>query len=114
MSNSNPQAIAFSNGRVRPICDEMCTAYLSAKKLLAEWQAQNIAAVIPNDANQIADGSQVDGRPLVVDSAVNSVIARLAEFVAWLETGQIAAGGVVTDAFLNQFAGIALNGRAIF
>lgn len=112
--NSNPQAIAFSNARIRIMADLLGSAYLSAKKLLAEWNAQGVAAVIPNDATVIDDGAAADGRPIVTDAAATAIVTRCLELVNWMETGQIAAGGTVTDATLNTVVACAVNSRSYF
>jgi hypothetical protein len=92
-NNTNPQAIAFCNTKVRPVANEVMSAFLSAQTLITEWNSQNIASIIPNDSNPIQDGattangsgagSGADGRPPITDAQVNILISNLNSFVAF-------------------------------
>jgi hypothetical protein len=61
---TNPQIVAFSNTRVRPLADELFKAYNLITAFVAEYNAQGIGALITAaGASQIiADGSLTDGR----------------------------------------------------
>jgi hypothetical protein len=82
---SDPQAVRFCNERVRPAADRFAQLYWWAKAVAAEWEAQGIAAKIPNDASVILDGAATDGRPIITGADVNTMAARVAEFIALLE-----------------------------
>lgn len=112
--NSNAQAVNWSNTRARVLADILAGAYISAKKALMEWQTQGLGTLIPNDSVQLADGSPADGRPPITDAQVNAVVARCQEFVNWLETGQLAAGGTATMANLASLSSVSVNARASF
>ena len=108
-NNTNPQAITFSNTKVRPAADAMATAYLTLQTLVTEWNAQNIIAVIPNDANLIQDGAIVaggtaDGRPPITDGQVNILIANANTFLTTMQAN--------SNLLLNQFMQVAVNGRS--
>lgn len=108
-NNVNAQAIAFANQKVRPAVDEMAKAILTLQTLISEWNAQNIVAIIPNDANLIQDGSTVgsgtpDGRPPWTDANVNLVIANATSFLATMTAN--------SNILFNQWMQWMVNGRS--
>jgi len=110
--NTNQQAIAFSNNRIRPMADTLYGTYLSSKKIIAEWTGQGISGtIIPNDAIVIGDGASVDGRPLVTNAAATSIITRAIEYVAWYEGTSILTATAGRDVTI---VACQLNGRAAF
>jgi len=65
MSIENPQAIKFSNEKVRTISD-LAMQFKAALTLFnAEWVGQNVAQYFPSGGGQIMDGSETDGRPII-------------------------------------------------
>lgn len=106
MPNSNPQAVQFCNQYVRPMADETYAFYLTAKKFLQLWNSQNLAVVIPNDSQQVADGSATDGRPTMTDAQVNILQSNVASFVATFEAS--------ANLILNQTTVIQVNGQSRF
>jgi len=84
---TNPQAVKFCNERVRVAADRFGQLYWWSKIVAQEWTAQGIGALIPNDASVVMDGSATDGRPIITGADVNTLAARVAEFVALLEAG---------------------------
>lgn len=116
MANSNPQAITFTNTRARPMADMLYSAYLSAKSFVTQWNADNVAAVIPNDATIIADGAATDGRAQVTDAQVTAIVTRCQELINWMEQGLVASPftGTVSNATLNTVAGVQVNGASKF
>lgn len=116
MANTNAQAIAFTNNRIRPMADLLYAAYLSAKKLNAEWNAQSVATVIPNDSTVIADGSATDGRPQITDAQATAIVTRCTELISWMENGLAASPflGSVTNATLNTVLAPEVNGVSKF
>lgn len=122
--NTNAQAIAFANTRARPMADVLESAYLSAKKLVGEWNAQATSAVIPNDATYIDDGAAPvgsgtaktpDGRPPCKDSDANSLVTRCLDYITWYEGGSsptVTGGGTMGVA--NTVRAIEVNGRTEF
>lgn len=108
-NNTNAQAILFSNEKVRPVADAVITAVLSMQTLIAEWNAQDITAIIPNDSNFIQDGATVasgtpDGRPPIMDSQVQTMISNCNTLVGYFTAS--------SDLLLNQFMQIMVNGRS--
>jgi len=50
-----------------------------------EWTAQGIGPLIPNDASVVLDGSATDGRSVITGADVNTLAARVTEFVTLME-----------------------------
>jgi hypothetical protein len=114
MPNANVQAVAFTNNRARPMADAIYGAYLTAKKLIEEYNAQNVAGVIPNDATIISDGAATDGRAQVTNAQVINIINRATELVNWMERATLNASGTLDNATLNTVAAVAVNGVTKF
>lgn len=111
MANTNVQAVAFCNGRIRPAADTLYGTYLTCKKLLDDYSNQGISAVIPNDATLVADGSATDGRPPMTNAQAITIVTRAQEFVTWAEgTGALAQ----VAGRLGTIAAVEVNGRAAF
>lgn len=116
MANTNAQAIAFVNTKIRPMADELASCYLSAKKINDLWNAQSVSTVIPNDATLISDGSAIDGRPQITDAQATTIITRCQEMISWMESGLVASpfGTTTTKATLNTVNAVQVNGVARF
>lgn len=116
MANTNAQAIAFANGKIRVMADELATAYRTAKDIVSAWNAQNVAAVIPNDATIIADSSATDGRPQITDAQATAIITRAQELISWMENGLVSSPflGTTTSATLNTVMAVSVNGQPRF
>jgi hypothetical protein len=98
MANTNPQAIAFSNGRIRPGADSLAKAYYAAKALVNDWNAQNVAAVIiPGDTTVISDGSATDGRKPITNDNAYAIILQAQALVTLYEAS---AGAPLTAILL--------------
>ena len=102
MAIDNPQVVRFSNERVRQAADRFGQLYNWCKAVRDEWQAQGIGALIPNDpAEEILDGAQTDGRPLITGEDVHVIKDRVLELITLLE-----ANG---NEKLNQILKVAVN-----
>ncbi len=109
-NNTNAQAISFSNSKVRPTADAVIAAVLSMQTLVAEWNAQNINAIIPNDSNLIQDGATVasgtpDGRQPITNGQVQVLISNCASVLAVFTAN--------SNLILNQFMQIMVNGKSV-
>lgn len=114
MANTTPQAVAFANGRARPLADLLISAYLSSKAFAQQWTAQGVASVIPNDATLIADGSATDGRTPITDGDINILLAQAQSIIALFEGATGAPANNASLQNFNQIDKISVNGRAIF
>lgn len=105
-NNTNAQAISYSNNYARVLADTMVSCYLTMKRAKQVWDAQNVVAIIPNDANLIQDGATVatgtpDGRAPITDGQVNVLIANAATLIAQFEAN--------TNLILNQTLQVSVN-----
>lgn len=98
---TNPQAVRFSNEEVRTIADAHAQLYWAAKSFLGEWTAQNIGALIPNNANIMVDGSETDGRATIDGFKINGLVNHLAVMVADLEANNNAKLNVLLQIAVN-------------
>jgi hypothetical protein len=116
MANANVQAINFVNNRIRPMADELWTCYFTAKSLIAQWNAQSVSLVIPNDAVVISDGAATDGRAQITDAQATAIVTRCQEFISWMEQGLVGVPFLVpvTNATLNTVGAVRVNGAAKF
>jgi len=108
VSVTNPTAIKFSNDRIRTAADKLAQAYYHAKQVIYEWYdieiepGTTLAAGIPNDgAEQIFDGAESDGRPVISGDDVHNIINRSSELVADYEE--------FTSVKLNTITKVAVN-----
>lgn len=81
--NQNPQALFFSNNKIRPLADMYYSLYLTAIAILEQWNSQNMPKVIPMDNEIIDDGAGKDGRPLITDQQINDFISVLQDLVKY-------------------------------
>ncbi len=102
MAIDNVQAVQFCNERVRQAADRFGQLYNWCVAVQNEWAAQGIGTLIPDDAaEEVLDGAQTDGRPIITGADVNTLAARVTEFISLLEdTG---------DEKLNQILKVAVN-----
>jgi hypothetical protein len=114
MANTNPQAVAFANGRARPLADDMRGLYLSCKAFVQQWTGQSVATVIPNDAVVIADGAAIDGRAPITDAQVQQIFAHASNLIAYFEGATAAPVNNASMQNFNQIQAVAVNGPAIF
>lgn len=101
MPNTNVQAIFVANNKIRPCADRFGQLYNFCKALQAEAQAEGWTALFPNDANQIMDGSDTDGRAIILNSDVNAFITDVTTFITNMEA--------TSNAMRNRALKIAVN-----
>lgn len=106
MAVNDVQAVAFCNTKVRPTCDSIVSAYRTAKEFIAQWNAQGISSIIPNDAGEVVfDGAESDGRPLMHGDDAYNVFNRASELVTDLEANN--------NAKLNTLLEIVVRGNPV-
>ena len=82
---TNPQAIKFSNEKIRVAADLIAQLDNFANTVINEWNALGGAALIPNTADVINDGASIngvdatggDGRPFITGAKATNIINRL-------------------------------------
>lgn len=89
--NSNPQVIAYSNNRVRPLADKLIRARRDLKAAVEEYNDQNIGSLInaAGDGNILADGSATDGRPQMVGGDLYNFVTLLQDLDTFFNSGRV-------------------------
>jgi len=98
---TNPEAVRFCNERVRVVADRLAQAYTLAKQVQAEWFANSMAELLPNDGSLVIDGSATDGRHPITGANVTNIITRCGELITDYEAN--------TNAKLNTVLGVAVH-----
>lgn len=81
MAIETPQAIKFSNEKIRVAADLMAQLNNFATAVVDEWYAVGGASLFPNDAEEIiSDNAINDGRTVITGADANNIITRLIEF----------------------------------
>ena len=102
MPNTNPQAIAVSNSKLRPLADKFGQLYNLTKALQAEGAAENWPAMFIGGAgNTIMDGSDVDGRAVITDADIASLITLVTNYVNFMEASANANRNLVLKVAVN-------------
>jgi hypothetical protein len=101
MPNTNAQAIRVSNRKIRPCSDAFGQLYNLCKALQADAQANGWTAQFPNDANQLMDGADVDGRNIILNSDVFAFINVVGSFITYMEQTSNANRNVVMKIAVN-------------
>lgn len=97
---TSPQAVRFSNERVRTLADTVARAFTQVQSFAAEFQAKGLADLIPNDGTVIADGSDTDGRTPITGADVYQMLA-LADDLLSMASGPNTRLPVVLKAAVN-------------
>jgi len=85
--NTNPQAVAFANNKMRVAADAILSAVETAERFDADYGALAGDTLFPNNADLLADGSQTDGRPRIQNQQVRAFRTLCADLVTWAATG---------------------------
>lgn len=85
--NVNPQARQFSNEKVRVFAESLLTTIETARVFKAYYDAQALDTIFPANADVIADGSDVDGRPRVSNNAVRALYTAATDMLTWAAVG---------------------------
>lgn len=79
MAINNPEAIRFSNEKVRVAANRLAQAYNFSRAALDEWYARNMGAQFPVGGGIVEDGATSDGRPVIDGNDVTLLVSRLSE-----------------------------------
>lgn len=83
---TNPTAVRFANDQARPMADRLAKAYYAAKQIVNNWNAQQLAGLLPpGSATVIDDGSSTDGRSPISADAVYGIVLRAQALIDDLE-----------------------------
>lgn len=85
--NVNPQAVSFANGKARVFADALLTSIRTARAFVAEYDANTLANVFPATTDNVADGSDTDGRYRVTNNAIRALYTAATDLLTWAGTG---------------------------
>lgn len=85
--NANPQAVRFSNEKARVFADALLTAIETARALKNFYDANTLDSLFPATADNIADGSDTDGRQRVTNNAIRALYTAASDILTWAGQG---------------------------
>lgn len=103
---TTPQIVRFANERARVFADILDACYLTAKRFQQDWAALVATITVPSTADNIADGSDIDGRLRMTANQLQALKTQCDTIVSWFETG--------TPTRIAQIQQVCVNGRASF
>jgi hypothetical protein len=105
MAIENAQAVRFCNEQIRILADVLTSAYWTCKAVRANYYAAPELGDLfyAGIAEEVADGSQTDGRPIITGNDVMALITRAEELIAGMEADN--------NAKLNTLLAAAVNGQ---
>ena len=98
---TDPEAVTFSDLRLRKGADLIAHAYYFAKLVNDEWFATGMSAKITNTSDPIVDGSATDGRHPITGADATNMVTRCMDLVTDMEAN--------SNAKLNVILGVAVN-----
>lgn len=76
MAINNPQAIAFANDVIRPLCERVRSQHFRTQDAVTAWFG-GINTLFPNDSTILNDGRASEGVSILTGAQVNSVMSIL-------------------------------------
>ena len=98
---TNPQAVAFSNSRVRQFADQLAQVYYQALALQNDWFANAVGDVLTNTSDVVDDGAALDGRHPITGAMAVNIVTRAMELVTDMQAS--------SNAKLNTVLSVAVN-----
>lgn len=86
MAINNAEAVKFSNEKARVFADSMVTAYETATKFKAQYDAQGLDTVFPNTSEVVEDGSSTDGRTPMTGQKIRALYTAATDLISWGDT----------------------------
>lgn len=75
MAVTDVQAVRFCNEYARTRADQFAQTYYRTRIAINKWDAEGIAALIPNSASEIiVDGAETDGRAIITGQMVHQLM----------------------------------------
>lgn len=100
---NDAEANTFCNQRARPLFDQLARTYYQSKQFVQEWNARGLGTNMPfDDATEINDGSETDGRPPITSIDVNNLLSRASELVTDYEASSSAKLNTVLVGKVND------------
>ena len=101
MPNTNPQAIAVANGKMRPLADKFGQLYNLCKALAKKDTAESWGTLFPNNAELLVDGSAEDGRAPITNADIFALRSVVGTFVTYMEQSTFANRNLVLRIAVN-------------
>ena len=79
--------MSFCNNKARVFAEALLTAIQTARAFKGEYDANTMDTIFPATVDNVADGSDVDGRPRVTGNAVRALYTASADMLTWAGTG---------------------------
>ena len=100
---TNPQIIVFANERARTMADRVVSLSAAIDAWLSDWTAQGMSAAITaaGVAENIADGSEYDGRQRVTGTKLVNFRAALLQLQSALTSTAVAGVGATPKAIAD-------------
>lgn len=105
---TSKEGIKFSNEKARVFADSLVTAYESAVKFKAQYDAQSLDSIFPNTSEVVDDGADVDGRVQMTGQKIRALYSAANDLITW---GDTVIGGRSRIAWLRI---IHVNGQSRF
>lgn len=96
MTNTNAEAIRFSNELARTSANAQAQLYYRSKEIVTQWGARSMGDLIPDDLVEMGDsafgtdGTDGDGRPVITNAMVRASVAEAQAFVDAMEANSSA------------------------
>lgn len=78
-------AIKFSNEQLRPAADKFAQLYYFSRQMIDTWEAQGVEVQLGDFKQILADGAEVDGRPVITVQQVVDLVTQAKTFVSEME-----------------------------
>lgn len=86
MAITDPTAVGFCQGKVRPLANLLAQLFYSGKAIIAEYEARGGTDFVPNDRAEIVeDGADQDSRPIISGKDVTRIGQLMTEIITNLE-----------------------------
>lgn len=85
--NTAPIAVRFSNEKARIFADALLTSIETARAFKNTYDANAMDNIFPATADNIADGSDVDGRTRVTNNGIRALYQAAVDLLTWAGTG---------------------------
>ena len=102
---STPEVVKFSNERARRVADTLHSAYLSAQRVVQEWDDRGLSSSVAATDDPIDDGAASDGRAPMTGNKLIALVEYCRSFVGRADFN--------TGADRVKYSSVAVNGRAI-
>lgn len=85
--NINPQAIRFANEKARVFADSLLTSIRTARSFKNFYDANTLDTIFPATADNIGDGSDLDGRQRVSNNTIRALYTAASDILTWAAVG---------------------------